>query len=457
MPFHSGPVPGIIELLLFLYSLSISSDLLNFFLIFDRTEFGFSLSVSRLLQVIVISLIVFTRIPVKLNSPFEIKLLLFSNIFYTLFCSLFGTLTIANNTLFSTIDYNTFGESFIFISSRGLIESFLIIFNTYYYLVIGPHLISSKKDISIFLRLISFVLGCSLFIGYFDLIAKAFGLNFLGRHIANYPDIVDIGFRFHGLFGEPRDSVFPLVLGLFIIFLLNGFGGMMLKFRNVMVAGFYLVAIVLTFSISGYLGIAFGFVLFLLRMIGNGGLKYRSALLIVLLGLGVVLAFSFTWRAQYYMDVYGFLGIYKFNITQITADELTQMFNIYPLVFYIQGLFEGNLISSIFGYGVGYTALLNHQYGLDGIAFPSSEGVRVLVERGLFGLILLVLLCYKFLSAFECSMPSDKFIGVFLICCLFGLFFAHRTHGIWCLFLIVLLVYQFQLKKDDHEIAQCSL
>ena len=436
-------------MLLILFSLSIVFDFLQFFLFSDRTNLGISLSASRALQVVVLALIVTQRIPVRLSAPPGIKLLLFFNIFYVFLCAVVGAVLMSNHPIVHQDNARSFGENYVFIQARGLIESFLIVFNAYYYLVVGQYLISSKRHLMLFLRLVSFSLFFSMFVGYFEFLLKLFGFNIIGRHIAYYPNIVDIGFRFHGLFGEPRDSVFPLLFGIFLAFVLNGIEGTRFTYSRVVFYFAYILAVILTYSVSGYLGIALGCSLFLFDILRKAKLPRLSSLGVLLSGLILVGYFFSTWRVQYYLDVYSSLNINNVFFGKFTSDELTQIFNIVPILYYFKSFVDGNFAGTIFGYGIGYSALSNSRVGLDGIAFPSSEGVRILVERGVFGLILFLMMCFQSVKIFENSFKPNKVGYVFLIFCLFGSFFAHRTHGFWCLLLVILSIHEHCGKKSD--------
>lgn len=432
-------------MLLILFSLSAAFELLHFFLLADRTTFGFSLSLSRIFQVCVLLGILFSRIPWKLNAPKSIITPIIINYFGLIFSVLIGVTTVIFHETLHLSSPSLSGQLPLSLYLRPFIELILFTFYLYYYLIIGSLILHDQRSLSKFIAIISGCFTLSLALGYFDLIGGIFDFNFIARHIAYYPNIIDIGFRFNGLWGEPRDAIPGLLLGMVLVVLQTLLRGENLRAKHLFILLAYSLAIFFTYSISGYFGIIVGFLIFL-AISNTGYVWFIGALFILTLTMLLHLVFDFSefvpWRISYYYSVYGNLDFLDFSFEQLTFDETTQMFNIYPLAYYFQEVFKGNILASIFGYGAGYSGIINRSFGLDGVAFPSSEGVRLLVERGILGLCLFLWLSISFAKLVTKFNKNNSNIILIFACLIIGSILGHRSHAFWILFLLILQFYQ---------------
>lgn len=310
---------------------------------------------------------------------------------------------------------------------------------------------NDKRSFIKFISILSAIFIFSLILGYIDLFSHLFGINFLARHVAYYPDIAEIGFRLNGLWGEPRDAIAGLLIGIILIVfkMLAQREPLKLKYLVTLIA--YSLAIFFTFSISGYLGIFLGFLIFVISSD-----KWFFYILYSIFGLCFIyllhLLFDLSgyvpYRVNYYYTVYGDLEFIKYSYQQLTWDEATQVFNIYPLLDYLNAIINGNFLAVIFGYGSGFTGLINSSYGMAGVAFPSSEGVRILVERGILGLLLFFWLFFSFAKLIPKFYKNNSMWLMLLACLIIGSMLGHRSHAIWILFLLISQYYKLFYKES---------
>jgi hypothetical protein len=271
----------------------------------------------------------------------------------------------------------------------------------------------------------------------------------LARHVAYYPNIVDIGFRFHGLFGEPRDAVPSLILGVLVYLFRIYFLQKRLSYFDCFILFIYSIAVLLTQSVSGLFGIALGFVFFVFYSLF---VPRSSRFILQLAGITTlflvsIVAFSGE-RLIYYLGVYGDLSFVNRSFKSLSFDETTQMFNIYPVLVFFNNLIT-NWVFSIFGYGAGSSAAFNLIYGMSGVSFPSSDLVRLLVEKGVIGLLLHVLFFMYFLRFRIASMSLYRLsASQFLFCLVLGGCLLHRSYAMWPLIFIYFNYYYLTRNSD---------
>lgn len=430
-------------MLVSLYSLSVTFDILQFFLLLDRTEYGFSITVSRALQILVILVFFFRGSFQLLPLTFNLKMLYFLNLFFS-----FGSIFI-----FFLASPLVFGKnSFTYpvsIFLRGFVDLALFIYYFVFYFVIGRSLLSRKESFIKFLAVLNIGLLFSLFIGYADMVLKLFDVNVLARHIAYYPNIVDIGFRFHGLFGEPRDAVPSLILGVLVHFLRITVRQKRFSYSDFSILLLYSVAVLLTQSVSGLFGIALGFVLFIFSSFFA---PKSSRFFLRLTGITSFFIVSIVTlsgeRLIYYIGVYGDLSFVGRGFDSLSFDETTQMFNIFPILYFATNIIN-NWVLSIFGYGAGSSAALNLIYGMSGVSFPSSDLVRLLVEKGVIGLFLYVLFFIYFLRFRLDSIRLYRLnASHFLFCLVLGCCLLHRSYALWPLIFIYFMSYSLPRNSE---------
>ena len=139
---------------------------------------------------------------------------------------------------------------------RPFFEYFIAFYYFAYFVVIARYLIPNKEAINYFFKLFLIVFILCILIGYLDLLLQLLLPleTYMGfpRHFYND---TRVGFRFHGIAGEPRDAFSYLILGLGILTLRD-------IWRNKKKLTFFWVIFIaitatLTQSMSGLLGIAF--------------------------------------------------------------------------------------------------------------------------------------------------------------------------------------------------------
>jgi hypothetical protein len=138
---------------------------------------------------------------------------------------------------------------------RPFFEYFIALYYFAYFAVLARYLISNKEAINYFFKIFFIVFFICLLIGYVDLLLlKILSMEtYMGfpRHFYND---TRVGFRFHGIAGEPRDAFTYLMLSLGILTLQDIWKDE--KKLTLLWVIFIAYTAMLTQSMSGVIGVA---------------------------------------------------------------------------------------------------------------------------------------------------------------------------------------------------------
>ncbi|MFH1094162.1 MAG: hypothetical protein V1739_08470 [Candidatus Omnitrophota bacterium] len=282
---------------------------------------------------------------------------------------------------------------------------FEIIIYLYYfwYFVILPHKIFKNiGHLRYFFKVFSSVFIFNLFLGYVDIVAAWAKIHIIPRHLieALMGSAVFVGPRFHGLAGEPRDAFVYLVLGLAIYLLTT----VVLKRKiNYLYISVILLALVLTQSASGLIGILLFILLALITGTCYGYVKIRHLIFIVLFSSVMIIAIVYSSeRMMPYItsiqSLFKNFQTWQFSEKLEVAKVLEgQLVNIVPILHILKELTIYNFFPILFGNGIGTSSIINgfvgKNIGLSSGVYgnPNAQVIRLIYEFGIIGTSLFVL------------------------------------------------------------------
>ncbi len=253
------------------------------------------------------------------------------------------------------------------------------------------------------------------------------GSNLVPRHLA---DGISVGFRFHGLAGEPRDAFVYLLLGLAVLNL-----EAYIKVKSL--SKFWIIAVIaaafLTQSASGLIGIAVFLVLYGIYSLTHAMNARTFFLLFAILILTPVLIYGAiisSERIMLYWEATSGLWDLLESGGELPYFMLVQSPNIYPLYDLTVKARELNILPIIIGSGLGSSSAINNYYtSLEGsLRNPNSQIVRSLFESGIVGtffFIMSFLYPVKQLTKHIATRDSHTFIITTLL--LVGCLMGHRS------------------------------
>jgi len=380
-------------LLRILYSCSIVFEPLLFFVLFDRSFLGITGNLSRILQIIVV-FVLLLRLLIKLSKGREVRLTNFTSPVYNYLALYFlllifsGLIALATGAYYLPEEYQqgeVLSEFSALINSLEIRPLFEYIITTYliiYFVILPKYLLNNRKDITTFLTIFKFMFVVSLIIGFIDYYFLAlFDVTLVPRHIN---DGIDVGLRYHGLAGEPRQATLYLVLGLAILHLKSFFEGEKLSKWWI---GLIIIALLLTQSTSGLLGCLAFLGLYLSFNLFNAKHFFAMLFVILLTIFSVYMLLINSDRVVNYIDSARDLwfilesgGTFPY-LMKVQAD------NIYPLYDLTVKFREFDFIPILIGSGLGSASIVNNIYAevVFGTSNPNSQLVRLLYESGLIG------------------------------------------------------------------------
>jgi hypothetical protein len=330
-------------------------------------------------------------------------------------------------------------------SVRPLFEYFITFFYFFYFVFLSQRLLCNQKSINYFFSVFKFMFMLSLILGIIDVGLYLVNIEFIPRHISDWRHV---GFRFHGLAGEPRDAFVYLFLALAVLHL-------RCFFKDQLLSKYWIVVIVaaamMTQSASGILGI--GFFCLLLGMDSLRKLNLHR-----ILGFLMVLVFalpllyvgvSYSDRIMLYLEI--LLGLWGTLESggEVPGLIIPQMQNIYPMYTFAHHILNLDFLSVLFGSGLGSASVINNYYlGSGEMMNPHSQIVRTLYESGCIGFWFFMLAFFDPINRFIKNIPPNKrqaFIVVTLL--LIGCFLSHRSSAPYIYLGIFLAVFRFKFVR----------
>jgi hypothetical protein len=372
-----------------IYIWSIMFEPLLFFVFSGNDNiFNIPFSFSRVLHVLVIFLLIISfflkvydnKKIVLVNNFFPENKYLF--LFFAL-AIISGLLGIINQSYSTTLLTNVDQKLFTIFNpyfKRSLFEYIILLFNIFYFVILPRNLINTKIEFDYLFKLFKFFLAVSLLFGYADyLISKFSSIDLIGRH---FRDNIDVGSRFHGLGGEPRQASAQMMfyIGMYIIYC-NYFKVQIKK----SVISLLVVGLILTSSMSLFIGLVFFiFFLFSFRLISIKNILYLSIIMLII--------FSFD-RVKLYVDALTQAWFYIENQEKFPHSLNVIRGEVFPVYDLIKKIQNFDLVPVFFGSGLGSVSAINNAYIGEyiGIANPNSQFIRMLYEHGLLGFLVFII------------------------------------------------------------------
>jgi hypothetical protein len=437
-----------------LFCMSLAVEPLMFFVLTDPNQTGLALTLGRLLQTWVgIYFFAFVikkglTVPNPLNRYY---VLYFKYILVGLFSSALGVV-FYDSYILENKAVNADISSRLALTIRGpysrpFFELIIAVYYFIYFVVVPRYVIKNESELRYLLDLLVNVFKFGLIVGVLDVVQSLVtGINFIPRHLVDSLPEGGVGFRelgtrYHGFAGEPRDAFPYLVFGLAIYFLRS------ILFKrsppSKSVIGLTALALLLTQSASGLIGVVFAiFIYILVDLKINVARLAQIAVALIFSTVVVVLTALNTDRIMEYVTAAEDL----FDV--LTAGDVlhpilfAQSSNIFPLWQFFLNLQSFKILPVILGSGIGSASFINNNLGgLGELVNPQSNAIRLFYEAGLLGvwfyvksqILLIQRVSKNFLNA------NGRFF-YFLAILLTGICLGHRSTTIFILCGITLVV-----------------
>ncbi len=431
-----------------LFCISLAMEPLMFFVLSDSHQSGLAITLSRLLQILVGIYFIFYVIKKRLilpNLSYRYYNLYFKYLIIGLFSSalgffFYGSYILANaeiNTEISSAMVSIIRGSY----SRPFLEIAIAFYYFVYFVVAPKYVLKTEFELKYLLDLIIILFKFSFIIGILDIVQYLVsGINFIPRHLVD-SEFVQLGTRYHGFAGEPRDAFPYLVFGLAIYYLRSSLFKLKSPSKSFLVLA--VCALLLTQSTSGLIGVVFAIFIYLIFEVRKNIASITK--LALRLVFSTFLIFIITINTDRIMDyVISTEGLYD---TLKEGGALhpylaAQSGNIYPLWQILRSAVDLNLLPVFFGFGFGSASFVNNNLGgTVGLVNPQSNAVRLFYEVGLLGawfyvgsqVLIIRDTCKNFLN-------SNGRMFYFLAILLTGLCLGHRSTTIFILCGIALAI-----------------
>ena len=370
--------------------------------------------------------------------------------YYFIFAILSGFLGLYTGSYSFNIDFSTqvIGNSIIadFVRShsfRPFFEYFIAFYYFAYFVVLARYMLTTKEAIDYFFKLFVIALLACLFVGFLDLLLQLlFKYEGFPRQFA---DGRSVGFRFHGIAGEPRDACSYLMLSLGILALRDIWEDKkkLTLFWIILIT----TAIFLTQSFSGILGFVFFGILVVIYYLPFTSLKIKLLFFSIALFVSLAIFISALLSDRLTRYYYEFFWLYSLleggplkeidwasrcNFPNITCDGHVavfkgQMNNIYPIWHLWEEIKEFNFLHLFIGNGLGSTSVVNNYYmHSNGLENPHAGIIRSLYETGVIGTLLFIAVFLTPIKKMYMNNIIHSNLIIFMLLML-GMYFAHRS------------------------------
>jgi hypothetical protein len=374
-------------------------------------------------------------------------------IFVGLAASIMGILFYNSYLLIESTVYNLGASKFSQFTrganTRPFIEVIIALYYFYYFCVLPKFFLRSKNDLLYMFNMTVRIFQIVVLVGLID-VAQFIVTeeNFIPRHLFDTA-FVELGTRFHGLAGEPRDAFPYLIFGLSMYYLRKAI------FRLIVVRKFVVslacISLVLTQSASGLIGLIIsGFLLLILNLRGSIKNAIEMFLILVILTICIVFVAVVTDR------IFDYVLLAKDAFDALKSGEdlptiiYSQSSNIFPMWQWYLYFTEYKIFPIIFGSGFGSASFINNSFtGAGELMNPNSNLIRIMYETGLIGIFYYItfqLLPIKDVTKLLGGTNGriTYFLGIFLI----GACLGHRSTTIFIYCGILISILNIQSKED---------
>lgn len=456
------PTPGVRSEISFptkLFCFSLAVEPLMFFVLTDPNQTGSTVTLSRLLQILVglyfIAFVVKKGLFLP-NPSYKFYVLYFRYIVVGLFSSVLGVVFYDSYSLSSSganADVSTVAVQILRGPySRPFIEVLISVYYFVYFIVVPRYVLKTTVELKYLIDLIVNIFKFSLFFGILDIVQfLVTGVNFIPRHLVD-SSYIELGTRYHGIAGEPRDAFPYLVFGLAMCFLRSALFQQVSPSRGVIFLT--ACALLLTQSASGIVGIGLALCIYIFTDLKMSlvRLAKMSGVLVITISIAFVVVLNTDRLLDYIVAAEGLYDVLTAK-DELHPLMLAQSSNLYPLWKIFLYLKDHNLFPVIFGSGFGAASFINNNLGgLNELANPQSNAVRLFFEVGILGVWLYLasqLLLIRRLKTILGTTLGQKFY--YLAILLTGICLGHRSTTIFILCGVALAII-----SNQHAIFKSS-
>tara|TARA_B100000886_G_scaffold340452_1_gene310101 strand:+ start:3407 stop:4831 length:1425 start_codon:yes stop_codon:yes gene_type:complete len=461
--------------LIFFFSLSIALEILLYFLITD------SLKLSRILQYIIILFIVF--------SLFLRKKIIFNKLpfnrfigFYLLFIFFIYFIFLLNNL--SNID------AFLRSSKQVIIYLYYL----FIFIVLKILIINNKEKFIYFVKFIRKTFIYFLYLGFILYFVKYFfDVHLINKHLYivfdegffnTYKHLLglfenqaplNLGLRYYGFFGEPRDASVVIIFGITLLIFENYYLNKINNFKfhlffaicalfatlsmTFILSLFFILPLILILNFKTFFDIKFLFCILILFFIALIFLYFSQRLQLYIFQFLVFYNFDNSLINLIPLDnvyTYKQLNIDKIKNTNVIPMHLsTQAISFQPIMEFINYFYNFEFLKFLFGNGLSTSLdfqLRTQNYLKDDFSpsYPPSQLTRILYEGGLICFLLWI---YAFYNPLKKILSSniDKHGSKLLFFVYLGLLSASLIHRSVTIFIMVgiLINYHYIFQKND--------
>jgi len=434
---------GKVSFLSQIYIISLIFESLLFFIIGSQFSTGFSITIGKMLQILVFILLIFYWS--KKKTALQVINLLHPNYRYFIFFFLLAVSAaivgiISGSYLLESSYKSDYAATFLArvvrsASFRPFIEYLIIIYYFLYFVILPYFLIRNSASVRYFFSLFKKAFLACLIVGFADLVLQLVGLQVLPRDMWEGRMV---GFRFHGLAGEPRDAFVYLFFALGIMNLKSFWEEQTSISRSWILI--VIIGALLTQSGSGLIGIVFALTLFILYSFGKFTLKKILLILVIsILGVGVIaLSIYSSQRLQDYIDISSLVIESLEDGTPPPLLFAPQMANVYPVWDLFVKVSEFNFLPVLFGNGFGSASIVNNNMGDDmwnELSNPHSQLIRLIYECGIIGTFFFIKSFVYPLQRLTIGLPKSVIQMFFILTLiLIGLNLSHRSTSLFIYF-----------------------
>lgn len=424
---------------IFVWSLILEPML--FFIIFERSLVGITGNISRFLQLLVIIGLILRALLAKRIGVF-IPVLKFVNPMHRIYCIYLLLAIVAGIMGWLMGSYDLVSEEYSLerkslfsnVLNSNMIRPFfeyvIAYYNFFYFVLLTTYFLDTEQKVRQYLSVFKMMFLLSMVVGFVDLVLVYLGVGYVPRHLS-LEDWKYVGFRFHGLAGEPRDAFVYLFFGLSTLYLKTLIENKPLSKAWVFVV---VIAASLTQSTSGLLGISMFMALYSMHSLKFMSLSRLFYLTIGGVGLLILLYVAVNYsRASIYFIVMEDAWIALESNKGLPQILVGQSNNIFPLYDMLVKVRSGELLPILIGSGLGSSSITNQLYmGVNEFMNPHAQVVRVLFESGIIGSFLLLMTFTRPVKLLTMSVsPRQKKMLYLTIFLLIGCFLGHRSNTVF--------------------------
>lgn len=432
-----------------IYTLALIFEPLIYFVFSGGESSGINLSLARFLQLIILIYFIlnyFNTKRKKINILENINKYILKYIIIIILGTIISLIFFDNyKSTYQNTNITTFKNIFRGQYFRPIIEFFIIIYYFLFYIILPKSVFISKYEIDYFFKTFKKILIFILIFGFIDFIYCLLipGEFLIGRHLS---DNMYVGVRFHSFCGEPRDAFVFLIFSLVLLTLesiINKNKPSKIFFISI------IIAIILTQSASGILGLFFTIIL-LIFFTNNFNFKlliYTIIFILFLITISILLI-NYSERLSMYYDAYKEIYFILKSNEELPYLLYIQSVNIFPIWKIFINTVNFRWIPVLFGSGIGSSSFLNNSIvQTEDLANTNSQLVRSLYEVGLFGTYYFIKIFTSYYFKFKEIAYINNKLFYYLFFLLIGANLSHRSTTIYIATGLILILTNFTKAK----------